>query len=157
MSWAWHGVMLWLHDVMVQIAGNVCHRLVMLKQFGFLWFLQSFMWTNAISYQFLSRVHRWPCWWKVAWSLYWPFLVQSLGVLQRLLFILFPTFFWVDKLNGIGKASSHAPLTLLVKVAFWIETFNDIKISFVTCAVYPVGQGRLTTMVNVRRTWKKLI
>ena len=33
---------------------------------------------------------------------------------------------------------------------FWVDKFNEIKISFVTCTVDLVGQGRLTTILTIK-------
>ena len=32
---------------------------------------------------------------------------------------------------------------------FWVDKFNEIKISFVTCTADFVGQGRLTTILTI--------
>ena len=108
---------------MRQIAGNVCHRLEVLKD----WFssVSSILWVDKCNTMKITLVTCAPL----------TMLVQ--GCLTIILTI------------SISVIRSARKMIIFCFPRFWVDKFNEIKISSVTCTFDLVGQGRLTTILTI--------
>ena len=131
MSLTWHHAMTsWRHGVMMQIVGNVCHQLEVLKVFfssdSLILLVDK---CNTITIVFVTCTVDLVGQGRLTTTL--TISISAIRGARKMIIFLFPTFFGCTSSMKSKLASSCAPLTLLVMVAwplYWPFLFQSLGV-----------------------------